>query len=214
MIVTNAKKLTEDPKSTYFSIEGAIDQTVVFIDEVDKLAKSYGSSDGWHTQIQAGLLSMLENQESLKNVSFIFAGAFSQMDFEPEKQLGFGAMMDIEERTIADVTDAEVIEYGLIPELVGRIGAIDVLDTLTPELMEDILVNKLLPIKNRDLSYMGCELLILSKDDIEEVISKAMTSGQGIRALKREVNKMSLEAEFDYEEPTMNTMMISGLENG
>jgi ATP-dependent Clp protease ATP-binding subunit ClpX len=123
-------------------------------------------------------------------------------------------MMDIEERTIADVTDAEVIEYGLIPELVGRIGAIDVLDTLTPELMEDILVNKLLPIKNRDLSYMGCELLILSKDDIEEVISKAMTSGQGIRALKREVNKMSLEAEFDYEEPTMNTMMISGLENG
>lgn len=199
MILLNAKKLVDDPKSTYFSLEGAIDQTVVFIDEIDKLARSYGSSDGWHTQIQASLLSMIENQQALRSVSYIFAGAFSEMEFDDPTPLGFNAQ-HTEEKTIADVSDADVIEYGLIPELVGRIAAIDVLDTLTFDLMSDILMNKLLPIKNRDLCYMGCPLLVLTEADIEEVVNTALDSGQGVRALKREVNNLSLEREFNYED--------------
>ena len=196
LVYANAKLLVEDPSSSYFSIEGTIDQTVVFIDEVDKLARSYDSSEGWHTQIQASLLSLIEDQTTLKQVTFIFAGAFSGIDLTESNPLGFTGEAKAEQRQI---TDIDIIEYGLIPELVGRISSINVLDEMTFDVMKEILINKLLPIKNIDLYYMGCEMMMLSEKESAEVINKALDSGQGVRALKRAVDILTLDREFNYE---------------
>ena len=82
------------------------------------------------------------------NVLFIVGGAFVGLDKIVEKrmkkvsQIGFGSKIvsDIDRVKILQEVDAEdIINYGLIPELVGRVPIIGTLDPLEEEQLRQIL---------------------------------------------------------------------------
>jgi len=200
MIMNNAKELVADPNTPYHSVEGTIDQTVVFIDEVDKLAKAFESSGQWNQQIQAGLLSILESYEGYDKVSFILAGAFADMTADVPQSVSIGFNAVPKQEIVSDVTDRDVIKYGLKPELIGRLSNIVKLDKLDHKAMKKILVDVLLPSKIEEMKFLGVDASnVLDKSEIDAIVKVSVESGQGVRALKRELGYRFNDLEFDYE---------------
>ncbi len=191
----------------YSSLEGTIDKVVVFVDEVDKLGNVFGTSGQWNQHVQANFLTLFENKEEFAGVSWIFAGAFSDLT-NPEKvknTIGFGAVTETKARS--EITDEDIIKYGLIPEFVGRINNIVELDRFTEVQYHQILEEKLLPQKRLELSYFGIYEDGLTDEDKESFVKEAATSGQGVRSLARSLNQHFINKEFDYEDDEMFLLM-------
>lgn len=202
MIVKKATEYSEIRGGTYFSVDGIIDQMVVFVDEFDKLSGHYDGSSGgtWNTHTQTHFLTMFENYEELSGVSYIFAGAFSGIgdDKVVSKSIGFNNTLEIS--TNKEISDEDIIKYGMLPEIVGRLTSICKLDKLTEKDYYNILVDKVIPKKMIELSYFGIEDFNISKKQLKEIAKGAVTSSQGVRYLYREVDKHFLDAEFNYED--------------
>lgn len=198
----NAVKLVADETVPYFSIEGTIDQTIVFIDEVDKLCTSYGKNDSWHIRTQSELLTLVENQDLYKNVSFVFAGAFTSLR-EPKKSTNIGLTAKNVGESIekSNISEKDLIEFGLMTEMMGRITAFNELDVMTHETMLTILDDVLLPEKLSQLSaFISNPTKAITNTMKDEIIEEALASEQGVRYMKRKLNTMFLDMEFEYEE--------------
>lgn len=195
-----ASRLVEEKPEIYFSKDGALDQMVVFIDEVDKLAKAFDSSGSWNQHVQAGFLSLFENTTELANLSFVFAGAFDKMTLSKESdKRSIGFKTEIHEVDNEFDLEQEVIKYGLLPELVGRIHNIVPLDKLEKDDYKKILRTLILPNMRKELKHFNCPNFTLSVKEEEGIINKAVKSKMGVRVLRKEVLKLAQEIEFDYE---------------
>ncbi len=179
------------------SFDGAIDQMVVFIDEIDKLANAFESSGNWNKHVQSNFLTLFDHHGEAAGLSFIFAGAFVGLtDKQASKKIGFNHSHYIDK---SDILDERVVKYGIIPELVGRLTAIVELDVFKKGDYYRILIEDLIPSKQNDLLYFKNSCIELTQAQIDHIVDKAMHSGQGVRFLKRELDKICLDVEFNYE---------------
>lgn len=183
----------------YFSEEGIASQMVIFIDEMDKLAKPFESSGNWNRQIQSTLLRFIENKGKYKNLTFIFAGAFSDASFfTPEKKKSLGFVTNYTEDSDIDL-NKELIKYGLLAELMGRIPVVIQLDTLEKSDYHHILINRVLDNKNKELFLYGIDPINFSLEQREDIVKKSKSSGCGVRMLYAEVDRLTEEVEFNCE---------------
>lgn len=198
LIELKAKGMINTSKH-YYSTQGIIDQMVIFVDEIDKLAKPHDSSGRWSIHTQESFLTLFDAKDEFSGLSFIFAGAFMGIEQQfKTKSLGFVG----NENSIIDDTDwaEEIVKFGLIPELVGRLNGVFKLEDLTKKDYKNILVNILLPKKIDELLYYHCTDFYLNPEQIDLIVNQAFKSGQGVRSLKRELNKLVAEIEFYYED--------------
>lgn len=199
MIIKKAEELCEKKKGYYHSVEGTIDQTVVFIDEIDKLGRAFDSTGNWNDHVQSNFLTLFDNKSEFAGVSYIFAGAFNEITkAERNTSNSIGFINDL--KTSKEHIDTRIVKCGLLPELVGRLTSIVELDQFTEKDYRHILVNILLPKKQMDMIYFNIAKIDLTDAKINTIVKIAMDSGQGIRALKRELDREFLEMEFNYEE--------------
>ena len=196
-ILDYANSLFEDRKHEYHSVDGICDQMIVFVDEIDKLGLDGGS--GWNKNTQSNFLSLFENKGKLSAVSYIFAGAFSGMKCLEKgggkKSIGFAEHVHVQVSEHHEF-DSEIIKFGLMPELVGRVGSIIPLDVLTEDDYRNILLEVMLPKAQDTLYHLGVHEFDLANSEIDELVSKAHSSEQGVRFLTKGLAKLSRDAEF------------------
>ncbi len=144
-----------------------------------------------------------------KNILFIVGGAFEGIDEiiarrRKKTLLGFSRFDEEESRLkgadlLQVVEPEDLLQYGLIPELIGRLPVVAALEELTREALRSILLeprNALVKQYRKMFDLEGVEL-IFEDDALDAIIDQAQKYGTGARALRRSVEKVMLDIMFD-----------------
>jgi len=148
-------------------------------------------------------------QLDTKNILFICGGAFIGLEKIVEKRLakkimGFGSDIKKEkekkgENYLAKAEPEDLLKYGMIPEFIGRVPIITVVDALDEKSLVDILVkpkNSIIKQFKKLFEYEGVEL---SFDDqaLSAIAKQAMARGTGARGLRATIEKILMEIMYD-----------------
>lgn len=152
------------------------------------------------------------NQECIqidtKNILFICGGAFDGLEKEILKRtqssgIGFGAEIvskkDSEDNIFRKVTTQDIVKFGLVPELVGRLPIITVLDELDENALVNILIkpkNALIKQYKKLFSYDNVELEV-EQDALVEIARKTLQQKTGARGLRAIVEKILMDVMFE-----------------
>lgn len=143
------------------------------------------------------------------NILFICGGAFDGLEKVVQRRsvksgIGFGAVVASENtKTLSElyeqVEPADLVKYGFIPELVGRLPIIAVLDELTESALCTILTQpkNALVKQFRELFAMEGVELEVTDAALKAIAHKAIERKTGARGLRSIVENALLEPMFD-----------------
>ena len=154
------------------------------------------------------------NQEMIQidtsNILFICGGAFDGMQSiisrrTERAEMGFGGRVFSKDgdksltKVYSQVEPADLVKYGLIPELVGRLPVIAALQELDEEALIAILTKPKNAIVRQYQALLGMEDVELefTPDALKAVAEKAIARKTGARGLRSIVEGVLLDAMFD-----------------
>jgi ATP-dependent Clp protease ATP-binding subunit ClpX len=195
---------------------GQAENGIVFIDEIDKISRRAGGSRTGSGQrdiggegVQQSLLKILEGDKlfvpmnvtahwnkydyveiDISNILFICAGSFSDLEASTDnRSVGFFDAPDSQQRAI-DTED--LVKYGFLPELLGRLPLRVQLDRLTPEDLVTILTQPreaIIPEYQR-LCALDQIQLEFSRESLFAIAEAAIRQRLGARALRAIMEKV------------------------
>jgi ATP-dependent Clp protease ATP-binding subunit ClpX len=150
------------------------------------------------------------------NILFICGGAFIGLDKVVERRignkiLGFGADIKSKKETDREnvlryLIPEDMIKYGLIPEFVGRLPVVAVLDELSKSALMRILtepMNAFTKQYKKIFTYEDVELEF-TDGSIDEIATRSMVRESGARGLRAVLEKIMLDLMFEI--PSMNNI--------
>jgi len=142
-----------------------------------------------------------------RNILFICGGAFVGLEKIVQRRvgrraLGFAAGTEETEspqNLLQAVEPEDLISYGFIPEFVGRLPVVSVLEDLTEEQLVRILLepkNALVKQYRKLLAMEGVDLRF-EPEALRELARKAKEKGTGARALRSLIERLMLDVMFE-----------------
>jgi ATP-dependent Clp protease ATP-binding subunit ClpX len=148
-------------------------------------------------------------QINTKNILFICGGAFDGLDKIISqrigtKSMGFGSSLDDREESdesnlLARVEPEELIQYGLIPELIGRLPVVGILHPLSDQALMDILLKprNALVKQYQKLFEMDGIALGFEEEALKKVVELTQEKEMGARGLRAVLETVMFEIMFD-----------------
>ena len=151
-------------------------------------------------------------QVNTKNILFICGGAFVGLDKMIERRLGKGKLgfhaassggssspAAVSRAACKYVEPEDLVSYGFIPELIGRIPMTTVLDELTEDQLVSIMTvtkNALIKQFSKLLALEGVALEV-TNDALRALARQAILKGTGARALRGMLEKLMLDVMYE-----------------
>jgi ATP-dependent Clp protease ATP-binding subunit ClpX len=143
------------------------------------------------------------------NILFICGGAFANLDKVIERRVGhqgvgFGASIQTKEQrdlgaTFEECLPEDLVQYGLIPEFIGRLPVMSAIHQLSRDELMKILTeprNALVKQFQRFFQFDGIEL-VFSEEALLCVANKALERETGARGLRSIIEEVLLEVQFE-----------------
>jgi ATP-dependent Clp protease ATP-binding subunit ClpX len=143
------------------------------------------------------------------NILFVCGGSFAELDKVIEQRVGdrgvgFGAAISSREQKdsgewFEQVLPEDLIEYGLIPEFIGRLPVVSAIHQLTREDLITILTeprHALTRQFQRFFEFDDIEL-VFAEDSLEAIADKALERETGARGLRSILEETLLDVQFE-----------------
>jgi ATP-dependent Clp protease ATP-binding subunit ClpX len=144
-----------------------------------------------------------------RNILFVCGGTFDGLDKiirnrTGVKSLGFGAELQEKNKTpigevLAHVQPDDLLKYGLIPELIGRLPVICTLDGLDKESLIDILTKPKNALTKQYQTYFSMEGVALEflPEALDAISDEAQKRGTGARGLRAVLEETMLDIMYE-----------------
>ena len=152
------------------------------------------------------------------NILVVFAGAFSGIEDIVRKRLHLNRSIGYSQVTASEtsvdallkqVTSEDLIEWGFMPELIGRIGNICSLNSLTPDLIYSIMTNAKDNILQSHIDYCHQYNIDLhfTPEALRLIADAAYKSGLGFRNVKTLLSKCLTPIYYEFRDEPVKTAM-------
>jgi len=146
-----------------------------------------------------------------RNILFLCGGAFVDLEKVIQRRLGnhvlgFGAVEQTHREGVLEkneilrrVEPEDFLSFGFIPEFIGRLPMVTVLDELTEDQLVAILTETKSALTKQFQKLMALEGVELdfTKDALQELARQAISKGTGARALRGLLEKVMLDWMYD-----------------
>lgn len=192
--------------------------SIIYLDEIDKICFKNDKNDVSGKGVQEECLKLLESnifvttsskwgfphKYDISNVLFIAGGAFDGVDKIVSKRtqssaIGFRDDKAVQNSVNKQIISQDLVEYGFMPEFIGRFSSFCYLDHLT----QDDLINIMLSSKDNSLEQYrkifkeAGIVLSVPKTALQAIANKALATHTGARGLKSILSKVLSKALFD-----------------
>jgi ATP-dependent Clp protease ATP-binding subunit ClpX len=159
------------------------------------------------------------NQELLQvdtaNILFICGGAFAGLDNiirdrTEKSSIGFGAQVHSTDnkkeinRLLVEAESADLVKFGLIPELVGRLPVMTTLSELSVDDLVHVLTEPKNALVRQYQALLGMESVELAfePEALQQVAEKALERGTGARGLRSIIEHLLLDSMYEAPDDT------------